>query len=174
MGDRFSPEREYRTGWVPSRSELLQGLAETAQELRQVCSGIEGADWEAGRYEGGWNARQLLAHIASVEWTYPRLIDLARAARAGQGTGTAVAREGIDAYNARQVERRRSASIPDLLAEFERNRGATVRSVEEADDDLWGVEIVSAGGFRGPLARVFWMTAVEHVRLHTEDLAGRS
>jgi uncharacterized protein (TIGR03083 family) len=160
------------SGWVPTKEELLRGLADGGEALRRVCDRLDGAGWQAGRYEGGWNARQLLAHIASAEWTYPRLLDLARAARAGEGPGTASARAGIDAYNARQVERRANASVEELVAEFERNRAATIRAVEEAEDELWGVEIQSAGGFRGPLALVLWLTAVNHVRVHTEDLAG--
>ncbi|HZV49343.1 MAG TPA: maleylpyruvate isomerase N-terminal domain-containing protein [Candidatus Dormibacteraeota bacterium] len=172
--DRFGALGGFRPGWVPDRAELLRGLARTAEELRRACARIQGPAWEGGRYEAGWNARQILAHLASIEWTYPRLIDLAREVRAGRGEGKAVTREGIDAYNARQVERRASASVDELLAEFERNRSATIRSVEEVEDELWKVEVRSAAGLEGPLARVFWLTAVEHVRLHTEDLAGRS
>ncbi|MBO0685244.1 MAG: maleylpyruvate isomerase N-terminal domain-containing protein [Candidatus Dormibacteraeota bacterium] len=159
---------------MPNRSEMLQGLAETAGLVRRVCSEMEAPAWEGGRYENGWNARQILAHLASIEWTYPRLIDLAREARAGEGDGRASTRDGVDAYNARQVERRASASIEELLAEFERNRSVTIRSIEELPDELWEVPIRSAAGFEGPLARVFWLTAVEHVRVHTEDLSGHA
>jgi hypothetical protein len=171
VDDRFRPAGVMESGWVPTKEELLRGLADGGEALHRVCDRIDGAGWHAGRYEGGWNARQLLAHLASAEWTYPRLLDLARAARAGEGSGTASAREGIDAYNARQVERRESVRVEELLAEFARNRAATIRAVEEAENDLWGVEIQSAGGFRGPLVLVFWLTAVNHVRVHTEDLA---
>ncbi|MBO0684898.1 MAG: maleylpyruvate isomerase N-terminal domain-containing protein, partial [Candidatus Dormibacteraeota bacterium] len=158
--DRFNALGDIRPGWVPNRSEMLQGLAETADLVRRVCSGMAGPAWDGGRYENGWNARQILAHLASIEWTYPRLIDLAREARAGEGDGRASTRDGVDAYNARQVERRASASVEELLAEFERNRSVTIRSIEELPDELWEVPIRSAAGFEGPLARVFWLTAV--------------
>lgn len=172
--DRFNTLGKIRPGWVPSRSEMLQGLAETADLVRRVCSEMAGPAWDEGRYENGWNARQILAHLASIEWTYPRLIDLAREARAGEGDGRASTRDGVDGYNARQVERRADASVEELLAEFERNRATSIRSIEELPDDLWTVPIRSAIGFEGPLARVFWLTAVEHVRIHAEDLSGHA
>jgi hypothetical protein len=77
---------------------------------------------------------------------------------------------GNDAYNARQVQKRASASIDELLAEFARNRQATIEAVRDAEPDLWDVRIESAGGLRGPLARVLWLASIEHVNQHVRDL----
>ena len=43
-------------------------------------------------------------------------------------------RGGNDSYNDRQVAKRAGASVDELLAEFEKNRAATIQAVEAADD----------------------------------------
>jgi len=81
-------------------------------------------------------------------------------------------RGGNDAYNERQVAKRAHLSVAELLEEFERNRAATIRAVEAADDALFARTIRSAGGVTGPLALVFLRVAVEHVLGHARDIAG--
>jgi DinB superfamily len=157
---------------VPSPAEILRGLEESQAEVLRAAAALSGEDWDRGRYEGSWNARQLLAHIASIEWSYPRIIDLARQARAGTGDGVGRFRGGNDAYNERQVAMRAGVPVEALIDEFRRNRNATVEAVLNADQAIWATPIRSAGGFEGPLARVFWEVAVEHVRNHARDMAG--
>jgi hypothetical protein len=139
--------------------------------------------FEAGRYENGWNGRQILAHVASIEWTYPRILDLARdkvtpATKASTpapervtdpaGAGT----PQILSYNERQVEKRAESTVEQLLAEFETNRAATIEAVEAADEALFGVTVTSAGGAHGPLAAVLNFVAILHVAQHINDITG--
>jgi DinB superfamily len=164
-----------------SKRELLQALHGSRDEVVAIVRALSPAALEEGRYENGWNGRQILAHIASIEWTYPRLIDIARDAGAASGSGVPAAagdpptramRGGNDAYNERQVAKRAHLPAAELLAEFERNRAATIAAVEAADDALFNRTIRSAGGVVGPLATVFHMVAVVHVLGHAHDLAG--
>src|SRR3989304_2873792 len=145
----------------PPKAQLIEALrpagAETAARLRALPPEA----FERGRYENGWNGRQILAHIASIEWTYPRLIDIAREAQAPGAAPAAGAeppararRGGNDAYNERQVAKRAHLSAAELLAEFERNRAETFRAVETADEALFACPIPAAGGATGPLAAV--------------------
>ena len=83
-------------------------------------------------------------------------------------------RGGNDAYNERQVAKRAHLSVAALLAEFERNRAATIQAVEDADEELLARRIRSAGGRVGPLATVFHDVAVAHVLGHVRDIAGRT
>ena len=162
---------------VPTKGELLAALRASRDEVLALVRGLAPEALEEGRYEHGWSGRQILAHVASIEWTYPRLLDIAREAPAtGAETATPPTREmrgGNDAYNERQVARRAQVPVAALLEEFERNRAATIAAVEAADEALFGRTIRSAGGVTGPLARVFYQVAVEHVRGHARDIAGR-
>lgn len=112
--------------------------------------------------------------MAAIEWTYPRLVDLAAAAPMEPGeTRTTSARGGIDGYNARQVAKRSRTAAAELVAEFRRNRAATIAAVAATDEAVFVREVRSAGGREGTLARVYHEVAVEHVRGHLRDILGR-
>lgn len=167
---------------MPTKAELLAELRAGGDEVVRIVGALSPERLEEGRYENGWNGRQILAHLASIEWTYPRLIDLAREAPPADAQSstashsgdppTRTMRGGNDAYNERQVARRAHLAVADLISEFQRNRAATIRAVEAADEDLFARPIRSAGGRTGPLATVFHEVAVQHVLGHARDIAG--
>ena len=160
----------------PSKRELLDALRSSRDEVVAIVRALPPAALARGGYENGWNGRQILAHLASIEWTYPRLIDIAREAGAGPAATvsgeppTRAMRGGNDAYNERQVARRADRSVAELLDEFATNRAATIRAVEAADEALFARVIRSAGGVTGPLAAVFHAVAVRHVLGHLRDI----
>ena len=161
---------------VPSKAELLRALRESRDEVVKLVGSLPATRFEEGRYEGGWNGRQILAHVASIEWSYPRLIDIARSepVPAEAPPPTRAMKGGNDSYNDRQVAKREHLTVAELLAEFEKNRAATIQAVEAADEALFARRIRSAGGVVGPLAVVFHQIAVAHVLGHTRDIAGDS
>jgi hypothetical protein len=59
---------------------------------------------QAVSYEQGWTVGQVMAHVASMEYAYRRLPDLARTARGGEPGS--VGAFDMNAYNARQVAKR--------------------------------------------------------------------
>jgi hypothetical protein len=163
---------------APTKTEIVQLLRESGDDAVRRLRALDPGTFEQGRYENGWNARQILAHIASIEWSYPRLLDVARAAAAPAEQRPAAESQprqqggGINDYNARQVEKRADASVAELIDEFEKNREATVRTFESADESLFSVPIRSAGGVPGPLSTVLQYVAVMHVNQHVTDIAG--
>jgi hypothetical protein len=171
---------------APTKASVLAGLRASGDEALRDLRATPEATYAQGRYENGWNARQILAHVATIEWTYPRLIDLAQAsgetsdspapaarpARPQQTSPDRPADPRILSYNERQVAKRAGASIAELIDEFARNRAATVAAVEAADEALFSRVIRSAGGMTGTLAAVLDMVAVQHVRMHVADITG--
>jgi hypothetical protein len=166
----------------PTKAELLAALRASAQEVLDLLQALPDAAYARGCYENGWNGREILAHIASIEWTYPRLIDIARQVAAtpadpdpgaaGAPLPTRSARGGIDAYNQRQVEQRKDRTVAELIEEFRRNRAATIAAVEATDEALFAVPIRSAGGISGTLTGVLFLTAVRHPLDHARDIVG--
>jgi len=158
---------------APSKTELLQALRASRDEVVALVRGLPPERLEEGRYENGWNGRQILAHIASIEWSYPRLIELARMppAPAEEPPPTRTPKSDNETYNDRQVAKRAHLTVVELLAEFETNRAATIRAVEAADEALFARQIRSAFGVVGPLATVFNQIAVLHVLSHARDIA---
>src|SRR4051794_18571330 len=102
----------------PTKAELLAALRASRDEVVALVRGLAPEALERGCYEGGWNGRQILAHLASIEWTYPRLLDIAREAgatppAAEAETPTRGMRGGNDAYNERQVAKRAHLSVAE-------------------------------------------------------------
>src|SRR3989304_4477637 len=107
----------------PQLSETLRSSgAETAARLRSLPPEA----FEQGRYENGWNGRQILAHIASTEGAYPRLFGPPpagapappRPAPPAGGRACRGMTGGINDYNERQVEKRAGASAAELIEEL--------------------------------------------------------
>ena len=160
---------------TPSKSDLLHALRSSRDEVIALVRSLPPERLEEGRYENGWNGRQILAHIASIEWTYPRLIEVARTPPLSAVEGeppTRVPKGSNEGYNDRQVAKREHVGVAELLAEFEHNRAATIAAVEAADEALFSRRIRSAFGVVGPLATVFHQIAVAHVLGHARDIAG--
>ena len=60
-----------------TKEQLIEGLHTSEQQLIETLAGVDAADLETGCYENGWNAREVLAHVASMEWTYSKILNLA-------------------------------------------------------------------------------------------------
>ena len=170
-----------------TKAELVEELRASGREVAERLGALPEEEFDQGRYESGWNGRQILAHAAAIEWTYPRLLDIAKGGSTPSRGATDVrrtepdeaskvptrtAKGGIDSYNERQVAKREDATVEELLEEFRTNRAATIAAVEAADEELFGREIRSAGGITGVLADVIHAVAVAHVRGHVNDIVG--
>ena len=159
------------------RNALVAQLRESGEAALASLRGMDPADFELGRYENGWTARQILAHVAAIEWTYPRLLDLppleaAPATGDVQRNQSGAVRHRMDDYNARQVEKRAAVPVADLIAEFERNRAATVAAIASADAETLGRRVQSFGGLEGALIDVIAGVVLDHVSGHIRDLSG--
>ena len=172
-----------------TKNELIDALRWSGERAAKTLASLPALKFAEGRYESGWNGRQILAHMASIEWTYPRLLELAKDAPAERPAAPASAPSAspqqplmqagmasgspqILGYNDRQVAKREGVPIADLIAEFRKNRAATIAAVQAADDALFAKEITSAGGATGPLADVMNFVAVQHVLGHLRDITG--
>ncbi len=52
---------------APTKSELLEALRTSGQQALETLRALPAASWAEGRYENGWNAREILAHLSSIE-----------------------------------------------------------------------------------------------------------
>ncbi len=159
-----------------TKPQLLAALRQGERDTIDKLSRLHAERFEEGRYENGWNGRQILAHIAAIEWTYPRLIDVARSTDApsqkkpDSQPPTRAASGGINSYNDRSIERYTDTSVAELLDVFRKNRATTIAAVEATEDGLFLRQVKSAGGIQGPLGTVFKYVAVMHVAGHVNDI----
>lgn len=119
---------------MPERKELiLQRLQDEGAKTAAYFKGLQPAQWQQQVYTTGpeWGAHDLLCHFISAERTFIYYSeDLLKG-------GTGVPRDfDIDAFNAREVKALREAnhSPQTLIAEFERQRVATLAFVQSLAD----------------------------------------
>jgi uncharacterized protein (TIGR03083 family) len=156
-----------------SKEQLIEGLRTSEQQLIESLDSVAAADLESGCYENGWNAREVLAHVASMEWTYAKILDIAAKKPKAEGSpakSAPPASGAIGSYADRQIEKRAQASVADLLAEFRENRAKTLAAVESAEESILAAPVQSAGGLRGSAANVLQGLAVGHVMMHLNDI----
>lgn len=164
---------------IERRDALVAELRQSGEAALASLQAMEPADFDHGRYENGWTVRQILAHVAAIEWTYPRLLDLppfesAPTTGEVQRNQSGAVRSRMDDYNARQVEKRADVPVADLIAEFERNRAATIAAIASADAEVLGRRVQSFGGLEGALIDVIAGVVLDHVSGHVRDITGRS
>ncbi|MHB8577415.1 MAG: DinB family protein [Dehalococcoidia bacterium] len=150
------------------RDALLATLRESGVEALAAMAAVPQSQLGESGYENGWSVRQIMAHVASMEFTYRRLPEIARGPKDAH-TGAGGVPFDMDGYNARQVERRADLLPEQLIDEFVRGRAALIEDVGNLPDDLLAVKIRSAGGVTGTLAEVLASTAGGHVRQHSAD-----
>jgi hypothetical protein len=151
------------------RERLIDELRNSGVAALAAMSAVPADRLAAPGYENGWTVQQVMAHVASMEFTYRRLPDLARGSRdAHTTTGGPF---DMDGYNARQVARRAGATPAQLIEEFINGRAALIAEVEALDDALLDTPVRSAGGNSGSLADVLMRTAAQHASGHAADFA---
>lgn len=150
------------------REQLLERLRDSGVEGLAAMRAVPHDRFGAESYEQGWNVAQVMAHVASMEYTYRRLPELA-----STPSGTVARPDGtpfdMSVYNAKQVAKRQTAGRAELEDEFRRGRAAFVAEVDAVDPTLLTAWVRSAGGHEGALATVIDQVAVEHVRDHAGD-----
>ena len=115
---------------IPSKSELVDELTRSGQDAVRNLRAMPAEAFEQGRYENGWNGREILAHVALHR------VDVSTADRAGEA-GNDSGRDGpveqqpaqaaddadpqparpfgVNDYNDRQVAKRAEASMDESL-----------------------------------------------------------
>jgi Mg2+ and Co2+ transporter CorA len=102
----------------------LVELEAMPEKIAAAVQGIPADRWESAVWqaEGGWNRRQLLAHLASINLRQTLRGRAAAGLPLPGGVGDAAVFAPIDDWNADEVKRRSDKSVDDLLAELATNR----------------------------------------------------
>jgi len=106
---------------MANKDEVVRKMQELQEEIEEAVSAMPEDGWSRGVYEKGWNARQLLSHIASMSGTAGFVLGMARMPSA-PGLGTAFDEDG---FNARLVAEREGKSTGELVGEIRRISSAT-------------------------------------------------
>ena len=148
-----------------TKDDIVRTLRESQQEIERAASSLPETAWSKGVYEAGWNARQLLCHLAAGASLASVQITVAKARSPGPGPSF-----DQDAFNAIEVAARQEMPVSDLLNELHSNFEQSIAAVEAATDDLLAASVQLPDGPQGALGDVILQAVREHTAMHLNDL----
>jgi DinB family protein len=116
---------------------VTSGLDESLREMEQMpdliaeqARALPADRWEAPVWggEGGWNRRQLLAHIATINLRHLTRVRLGAGMNDPSGM-TAANLPPVDDFNAAEVAKLEGKTVPELLEMLRSNRAELMRLV---------------------------------------------
>lgn len=148
--------------------QSLAELESMSNTIEKQVRALPAARWEERIFEGenGWNRRQLLAHLATINLRHATRIRMATGA--GQQSGPMAP---IDDWNAEQVAAREGRSVDELLSEARSNRADVIALLRALTPE-------QREQFRFPrgdasLTLEEWVPFVlQHDRTHLAEIAG--
>lgn len=151
-----------------TKQDVLDAMDRFSSELEEIVSLIPEDAWERGVYENGWNAKQLLCHVASTAGIAGFVLTLARAPVAAGGSGGS----GFDndAFNNQQVQSRQNRPLENILNEIRDTMTRDRQVVAAAPDQLLASMFRAPWGTEGTVAGVIADSIEEHMGGHLQDL----
>jgi hypothetical protein len=151
---------------MANREQVIAKMQSLLGEIDRAVSEMPVAGWSKGVYEGGWNARQILSHMASTSGTAGFVLGMARLPSQPNLGG------GYDenSFNAQQVAVRENQGAADLVDEIKRNFQLGMDAVRSAPDDLISKHFRAPWGVEAEVGDVIVMSLEGHLGMHLADL----
>lgn len=160
-----------------SKQDVIDALNAVRSDMERLVEATPDGAWTKGVYENGWNAKQLLAHIASTSGVATFLLTMAKLPEAsGDASGSAPAfdRDAFDrqndAFNRQQVAMRSEKSVEDVLNEIRSNIQRDAQAVQVAPEELIAKHYRAPWGVEGTVGEVIIASLSEHLGTHIADL----
>jgi uncharacterized damage-inducible protein DinB len=111
--------------------QLAEKLRTEGARFTEFFGGLTDSQWATEVYSEGsvWTVRSILAHLMTAERAFITLFEGIR-----RGGGGASEDFVIDRYNARQQEKTRALSIPQLFEEYKSGREKMIQWVSAIQD----------------------------------------
>ncbi|HTE84908.1 MAG TPA: DinB family protein [Dehalococcoidia bacterium] len=151
----------------------LRELESMPETIAARVRGIPPAKWETPVWqaEGGWNRRQLLAHLASINLRQTVRARLAAGLPDPGGITDASALPPIDDWNMVEVSQRSGMSIDQLLEELRSNRSELVGLIRSFSPQQRAEIRISRGAETMSFAE--WVPfMLRHDREHLAEIVG--
>jgi hypothetical protein len=115
------------------RKQLLRRLQKAWQGLQESYAGLSDSKLLEPGVTGAWSVRDILAHVTT--WEQETLKHLPLILRGEKPPLYSVAYGGIDAFNARMTEQKRSLSLSEVLRQLKATHHRLIDFVESAPED---------------------------------------
>jgi uncharacterized protein (TIGR03083 family) len=116
----------------PDKDELMRKIHATRLDLESLIAQLSDAQMLQPGLDG-WSVKDHLAHIAAWEQSMLAILN-GRPRHEAMGVSREVFRQGVDVVNQVVMERSRTQTLPDVLAEFRRSYQAVLARLDELSD----------------------------------------
>jgi hypothetical protein len=151
------------------KQEAINAVRDAQKELERVYQSAKQEDWakQAHTTEGGWNAKQLLCHIAATSNIPSMYIGMVK-----QGNESLPARPGfnLNEWNAGNVSEREAKSLDEIVGEIAGNHKVNIETLEATDDATLAKQWKLPWGPQGPLADMIITWYQVHEMGHLKEL----
>lgn len=151
------------------KERILETIRTSRKQLEETVAAMPTDAWTRGVHENGWNAKQLLCHLAGGS---PAGFIIGMAGRSGEGAGSGGGAGGfdIDAWNKAEVEKRQARSVEELMAEARASFDRDVELVNRTPDELLAKHFRAPWGAEGSVAGVIVASLSGHTAGHLAEL----
>src|SRR5438093_9640406 len=136
--------------------QLLKRLDTAWGAFKESYAGLSDAQLIEPGVTGAWSVRDILAHVTT--WEEEALKHLPLILEGGTPPRYSVQHGGIDAFNARMTEQKRSLSLSEVRAQLAATHGRLVDFIQSAPEH----QLIGETRFRHPLR----LATYSHYPLH--------
>jgi hypothetical protein len=116
-----------------THEQILRKIERSWQDLLDSYAGLSDRDLLEAGVVGAWSVRDIVSHV--TVWEEELMKHLPQIVAGGRPPKYSDAHGGIDAFNAKMTEARRSLSLAEVLRERDRTHAKLVRVVRELPED---------------------------------------
>jgi hypothetical protein len=154
---------------MATKEEIVSAIEQFQSDIEHAVAAVPEEAWSQGVYEGGWNTRQILSHIASTSGVAGFILNMAQAPNVPEGDPRGGA-FNIDDFNKIQVDMRSGKTPAEVLAEISANLQRDIAAVRAADDALIEKQFKAPWDAEGPVGDMIISSFREHLGMHLADL----
>lgn len=152
---------------MAEKQEIIDQIQAGIERVDQTFSGLsdEQLDTQVHEGEGGWTARQVLAHLAGRADGYNMVFQMAEG-----GKGFAGGDFDVNTWNQQKVDARADKSRDELLEEFRTTHQVMIERVKAADDATLQTKVPSPRGGEIEIGDMLMGSAGRHSIMHSEEV----
>lgn len=158
---------------VERAQQAIDKMASERERLLSWVRSIAPDDWRKLSSDGMWQARDYVAHLASIDPLLVRIIRSFQGKSSSEGGRDSTGAFSIDDWNEEQILERREHSIDELIAEMAKYRvdlnAAMTDFTDEQLDQTFRFGGDQSRSPRDTQVGEFLRGLVYHDRWHTED-----
>ncbi|MCH7953448.1 MAG: DinB family protein [Chloroflexi bacterium] len=155
---------------MASKDSIIEGIRQVQAEAERIASAMPEDGWEEGVYENGWNARQILCHVALSANVPAFLIAAANSPEPAKMPGGG---GNMDDYMDSQVAMRMEKPVAEIVKEINTTYEQAINVVQATPDEFLAKQIRTPWQTEGELGALILDEDIRaHVMVHLADISG--